>query len=66
MACLIGTVDLQVRLPASFDLDSQHIVTLNTGTAQCRGALLRRVSPVARRRNLHHLADRCGRRGSTP
>jgi hypothetical protein len=24
------------------------------------------VSPVARRRNLHHLADRCGRRGSTP
>lgn len=51
-------VELQVRLPDTFDADAQHIVALNTGTAQCRFALLRSVAPVARRRDPHHLAER--------
>jgi len=55
---LVGAVDLQVRLPDPFNVDTQHVVALNTVTAQCRVTLLGSVTPVARRRNLHCLADR--------
>ena len=55
---LVGPVDLQVRLPDSFDVRAHHVVALSTGTAQCRVALLGRVAPVARRCDPHHLADR--------
>lgn len=56
-ATLVDPVDLQVHLPDPYDLDTQQIVTLDTGTGQCRVVLLRHVSPVARRRNLHRLPD---------
>jgi hypothetical protein len=49
---------LQVRLPDPFNVDAQNVVALNTGAAQRRVPLLRRVAPVARWCDLHHLADR--------
>jgi len=55
---LVGAEDLQVRLPDSLDVDAQHVIALDTGIAQCRVALRRSVAPIARRRDLHHLADR--------
>jgi hypothetical protein len=45
-------------LPDPFNLDAQHVVSLDTDKAQRRVALLRRVAPVARRRNLYHLTAR--------
>jgi hypothetical protein len=57
-ATLCQSVDLQVCLPDPSDLDAQHVITLDTSTAQSRITLMRRVTPVARRRDLHHLADR--------
>ena len=56
-ATVVGPIELQVHLPDPYDLDTQQIVTLDTGTEQCRVALLRHVSQVARRRNLHRLTD---------
>jgi hypothetical protein len=47
----------RARLPP-LNVDAQHVVALDTGTAQRRAALLRCVSPIARRRDLHHPADR--------
>ena len=55
---LVGAVDLQVCLPDPFDVYAQHVVTLDTRTTQLRITLLRGVSPVAGRRDLHHPADR--------
>lgn len=55
---LVGAIVLQVRLPDALNINAQHIVALSSCTTQCRVALLRRVSPVTRRRDLHHSADR--------
>nr|GFB76894.1 hypothetical protein [Tanacetum cinerariifolium] len=54
----VGAVDLQVCLPNPLNVDAQHVVSLDSGTAQRRVALLRCITPVARRRDLHHPADR--------
>ncbi len=55
---LVGSIDLHVRLPDSFDVDAQHVVTLDPCTTQLGIAPLRGVTPVAGRRDLHHPADR--------
>jgi hypothetical protein len=38
---LVGPLDLQVHLPDPLDVDAQHVIALDTDTAQCRVALLR-------------------------
>jgi len=40
------------------NIDTQRIVPLDSCTAQRRVALMRRVSPIADRRDLHYPADR--------
>src|SRR5690606_25062272 len=55
---LVGTVDLHVGSPHTFDVRSQCTVTLCALTSQGRVALLGGVAPIARRGDLQHLADR--------
>ncbi|MDB5748219.1 MAG: hypothetical protein JWP72_3067 [Massilia sp.] len=58
MPHFVRAIDLQVRLPNPLDIDAQHVVAPGSCASQRRVALLRRVAPVARRRDLHHTADR--------
>ncbi|MNX85066.1 hypothetical protein D3C86_1168920 [compost metagenome] len=55
---LVGAIDLHVGLPDALDMRDQNIVTPGSGTAQGGIAPLRRVTPIARRGDPQHLADR--------
>jgi len=49
---LFRAIHLHIGLPNTFNLRGQHLITLGTGAAQRRIALLRSVTPVAGRGDL--------------